>query len=293
MNQSTCTVDGCDSPLSAKGMCKPHYSQDYYRRTLGAEIAARRSGEALLPKPTEKPCTRCSVVKNLEAFEVESRNQSTGRHAICRACRAEMYVEKRGTVLARVQKYYWANRELIAARKREDYARNVEAYRAKNVESHRRHRQSRLIAAAARRSRPGYADEARLRTSEWRRENPDRARESEASYRSRFPEKVAANQRRWQANNREKVRIHRLRRRDRQLKAGRIEFTSDQLASRVAFYGGRCWMCRGPFEHLDHVKPLSKGGITALCNLRPACRSCNLSKHDKWFGPTELHRFIR
>ncbi|MFJ4997109.1 HNH endonuclease [Microbacterium sp. NPDC088619] len=52
-------------------------------------------------------------------------------------------------------------------------------------------------------------------------------------------------------------------------------------------------MCRGPFENLDHVKPVSLGGITTLSNLRPACVSCNSLKRARWYGPQEVHRFIR
>lgn len=60
--------------------------------------------------------------------------------------------------------------------------------------------------------------------------------------------------------------------------------TDELIEARVAFYGGRCWMCGAPWEHLDHVKPLSKGGAHIPANLRPACASCNLSKHEKWEG---------
>lgn len=52
--------------------------------------------------------------------------------------------------------------------------------------------------------------------------------------------------------------------------------------NRRAYYGGLCWMCGKPAEHLDHVKPLSKGGSHLPCNLRPACASCNYKKSNKW-----------
>jgi len=50
----------------------------------------------------------------------------------------------------------------------------------------------------------------------------------------------------------------------------------------MSYWGNKCWMCEGPFEHVDHVKPLSKGGPHILANLRPACASCNASKNDRW-----------
>lgn len=58
-------------------------------------------------------------------------------------------------------------------------------------------------------------------------------------------------------------------------------FTPDQLALRLSMFDG-CWMCGNPADTVDHVKPLAKGGAHMLCNLRPACRSCNSSKNDRW-----------
>lgn len=55
----------------------------------------------------------------------------------------------------------------------------------------------------------------------------------------------------------------------------------EQLQARVAFYGGRCAYCGGPYEHIDHVIPLSRGGANWPANLRPACASCNTSKGDR------------
>lgn len=63
-----------------------------------------------------------------------------------------------------------------------------------------------------------------------------------------------------------------------------IPFTADQLEDRLSMFAG-CWMCGGERDesfHVDHVKPLSKGGWHCLANLRPACGPCNISKGAKW-----------
>ena len=63
-----------------------------------------------------------------------------------------------------------------------------------------------------------------------------------------------------------------------------VPFTCDQLEARLSMFAG-CWMCgceRDETFHVDHVKPLSKGGWHCLSNLRPACGPCNLSKGAKW-----------
>ncbi|MFE3409423.1 HNH endonuclease [Streptomyces mirabilis] len=45
-----------------------------------------------------------------------------------------------------------------------------------------------------------------------------------------------------------------------------------------ARWEGRCAYCDAPAEHLDHVKPISKGGRDVLSNVVPACAGCNLAK---------------
>lgn len=48
--------------------------------------------------------------------------------------------------------------------------------------------------------------------------------------------------------------------------------------------GGRCGICGGAIDgdfHVDHVIPLSKGGLHGYMNVQPAHPFCNLSKHNK------------
>lgn len=64
-----------------------------------------------------------------------------------------------------------------------------------------------------------------------------------------------------------------------------IPFTVDQLRQRLSMWGNCCWLCRKPCRAIDHVKPISKGGAHALCNLRPICGSCNSKKRNTWPFP--------
>lgn len=58
--------------------------------------------------------------------------------------------------------------------------------------------------------------------------------------------------------------------------------TAEQIEARIAYYGGRCWMCGDSATQLDHVKPLAHGGSNWPANLRPACAPCNIRKRDRW-----------
>lgn len=48
-----------------------------------------------------------------------------------------------------------------------------------------------------------------------------------------------------------------------------------------ARYRGQCAYCDSKATSLDHVIPISRGGVDGIGNLIPACWSCNSSKHQK------------
>lgn len=50
MPNSTCSVDGCDEPTRSKGMCKPHYRKDYYRRNKARENASNKAYREARPE---------------------------------------------------------------------------------------------------------------------------------------------------------------------------------------------------------------------------------------------------
>ncbi|MFW6202563.1 MAG: HNH endonuclease [Gemmatimonadota bacterium] len=94
-------------------------------------------------------------------------------------------------------------------------------------------------------------------------------------YRNR--EQESDRYRRWREENPEKARAKVRRRRALRANA-EGECTPEQLQARIEYYGGRCYVCSGPYEEIDHVIPLSEGGSEWPANLRPICRHCNASK---------------
>lgn len=292
MDQSTCEVEECTEAVHCRKVCRQHYNRDYYRRTLGAEIESRRAADrAAHVAPTHKQCTGCLIEKPMDEFRKCSRNKTTGREPRCKSCQKDAYIQNPESAIANAKRYYSANREKVLAQKKARYDADPSFFLAKSAESHARHKEARNAAAAQRRANPDYAERARIATSAWRAENAERAKESARAYRERNPELVARRLREWHEKNPDKVKAARVRRRDLVRGARRIDFSGEELNARLDFFGYRCWMCGGPYEHLDHVKPLSKGGATMLANLRPSCQPCNLSKKDKWFGVAGLHRF--
>lgn len=82
--------------------------------------------------------------------------------------------------------------------------------------------------------------------------------------------------------NRVAFRVHTNKSDARRKSAPMLEFTTAQVMERMAYWGNRCWICSGPFESIDHVKPIAKGGWHILANLRPSCRPCNNRKCARW-----------
>lgn len=101
-----------------------------------------------------------------------------------------------------------------------------------------------------------------------------------AARRAKNPEKYREHQRRFHEKHPEQAKARVAARRARRKHAtGRA--TAEQIAARVELYGGKCWMCGMPWEHIDHVIPLSRGGTHWPANLRPACADCNLRKGNR------------
>jgi 5-methylcytosine-specific restriction endonuclease McrA len=122
-------------------------------------------------------------------------------------------------------------------------------------------------------------------------ENKERITERNRSWRSEHIDAILLKQKEHYRKHRGEYLARAKERKSRKKAATIIPFTSAQLDQRMSMNGHRCYLCGGPFEHVDHVKPLSKGGAHALCNLRPTCAKCNRAKHDKWpYAPAAVIR---
>ncbi len=135
-------------------------------------------------------------------------------------------------------------------------------------------------------------NEARQR---WYREHREEIQEYQAKYReTNFQEiqkrrrayaktnsaKIVARVAVWRRTNPEKHKANNIRRRGReQTASGTI--TVIRLKARIEYYGHCCYLCGAPYEAIDHVIPLARGGTSWPANLRPICKSCNSQKGAK------------
>ena len=98
-------------------------------------------------------------------------------------------------------------------------------------------------------------------------------------YRERHPERARAAYRKYA--NSEKGRLqHRLQSAKRRARMRGV-VTPDQWRAVLKVYGDRCAYCRAAGTMtVDHVKPVSKGGVHELENVVPACEHCNFVKSN-------------
>ena len=205
-----------------------------------------------------KVCAECKLDQAVSFF-YRDKSRPGGYARVCKACDR-----------AHLQKRYYANPEESKARSRQWGANNKE----------RRAEYDKLKYAANR-------DRMQAQAKAWHLANPERVAKHKRDWQERNPEHAAKLKKTWQEQNPERYasikRANEAKRRARKASVLVIDFSDAQLEARLAYYGHRCWICRtGEYEELDHVKPLSKGGAHMLSNLRPACQSCNRTKHANW-----------
>lgn len=226
-----------------------------------------------------KMCSRCRESKPYAAFNKRAASKD-GVQSHCKLCAAQYgrsyhaanrdqlvaamaqrYQDKHDHEIARARAYREANRDIVNATASRYYHRNLDTVREKA-----------RIARRADRARQTEADKARMREylRVWTEANRAYVREKARAWRAAHPE----------------VGLEKSRRRYARKRAATIvPFTLAQLEQRMSMFPG-CWMCGGPKEEVDHVKPLAKGGAHTLSNLRPACRNHNARKNRSWPFPT-------
>jgi 5-methylcytosine-specific restriction endonuclease McrA len=148
-------------------------------------------------------------------------------------------------------------------------------------------------------------DRVRANSKKWQRENYDRALANNRAWLKANPEKVAARNeryrldrsdreiqvsRRWRTENKDRVALYARNRRARK-KASEGSHTVEDIRRIERAQGHKCAYCRISLRaasHVDHIKPLARGGGNAPSNLQILCPPCNQRKRSK--DPMEFAR---
>lgn len=129
-----------------------------------------------------------------------------------------------------------------------------------------------------------HRDARRAYNERYYAQNADALLQRQSERQAQNPSLHRERARRWRQANPERARQHaalgRQRRRAARSVAGVHTVTEKDMRRLVARHRGLCAYCgERPWEHLDHVVPIARGGHHAIGNLLPACSRCNLSKY--------------
>lgn len=164
------------------------------------------------------------------------------------------------------RKYYLANREALLAKEKARKANYTAEQKANAKEVKRLHYERNREAIIA-------------KAAKYQRDNPEQARRSTKKWTEANPEKKYE----WSVRNSLRLRQYCHMRRSR-IKGGE-QLTEEFIGQLMRDQDNSCNACRVSFDEapmqLDHIIPLSKGGVHAWHNVQLLCRSCNCSKTDK------------
>lgn len=196
-----------------------------------------------------KTCSKCNQSLLVTNFSKFSRSRD-GLAAWCRPCNRSYQKAHR---LANLETYLAASLEWRITNK--DYMQEYSKdYYQKN--------------------KPRLSQQNKL----WTQANSEKKKQDDKKWVKANPEKVKINAKNWRLRNPGKESLNRQLRRARLKNATIFLVTPKDIESILS---KPCLYCGEAGEHIDHILPLSKGGLHSIGNLTSSCRSCNLSKNNK------------
>lgn len=139
----------------------------------------------------------------------------------------------------------------------------------------------------------GYCRKHRTQSEKWKeiskkahKKNPEIGRKAYKKYRENNPEKVKEAMYNWCAKGSETYKLWAKRMRAKRraaLNNAEGHFTQDDILELKQLQKNKCYYCGCSLNdnyHVDHKRPLSKGGSNWPKNLAVTCPLCNLRKND-------------
>jgi hypothetical protein len=220
-----------------------------------------------------KQCSKCKEFLAIDLFS-KSKKEKSGLKSSCKLCNKiynKLYLKKK----MEDPEYRRCKQNSCKKWRKKKLEEDPEYY--KN-EYYRRHDSSKQRAKKYYKNNKNKCLDA---SKKWRQNNKQAFLKASQTWKKNNQDQYRQKHREWIKNNAELVRKYNQKRRALKFDATIQDFTLRELNDRMSVFYFRCAYCGGPFEQIDHVIPLSKGGKHCLSNLRPACRFCNLSKHNK------------
>lgn len=203
-----------------------------------------------------KACTDCGEEKPI----TEYHKLKTGKYGVTSRCKSCAKIRKKAYNEANKEKIKAYNESYYAEKK--DFVREIQkAYYEENSE------------------------QIKANVRKWERENPERKAENQTKYRKEKPELHQARQKRYKLNNPDRVRelgVKHTQTRRARMRELVYDLTEEQWQETLKEFNHSCAYC-GKTEcklEQEHIIPVTSDGGYTKHNIIPACKSCNVSKHD-------------
>lgn len=214
-----------------------------------------------------KVCSSCKVDKPLYDYH-NDKTKKDGKTSSCKEC-------------ANIRAKEWGenNQDKVRKNKRAYYERNTskvkesaQIWRIKNPESYRRSVRKYL-------SKNRFILRLRSRVKYWN--NKEKELKKYAEYREKNRDLCNTRVRNSQKKNPLRLRLQNHKRRDR---SGNGKISVKRIHELFVLQAGSCVYCNVELSsyHVDHVKPLAKGGTHTDDNIQLLCPTCNRKKGSKY-----------
>ena len=230
----------------------------------------------------QKICSTCKNSVDTALFSPDKR-AADGLQARCRQCSAEckLAAYKKNPEKHRTAQnaYYHLNKKRISALNKKSRTKNIEKIRAHKKEAYLKIKDD-----------PAYLE----KRDDYARKHKAKKAEYDRLYREKNAKKLEETKAAWRLENKDLIKAikssYKARRRT-------TEKNGDSSRSIQNWLSQQNRICRWCFEdcsakfHIDHVRPLSKGGTHTIDNLCIACPTCNLRKNAR--DPVEFENWMR
>lgn len=178
--------------------------------------------------------------------------------------------------------YYAKNRDRIKARSKAYFIANKERILTSNHDRYLANRSAILKRQAA--YNLENRERKRIYCKQWRERNSERVKAKKKAYYEANKKQRLEYLKRYKRNTPAYTRAYVMRRRAKLKNACSEKVTANDIRELYRTHPC-CAYCGKRLNKrsrtLDHITPLSRGGIHALSNLIPACRPCNTKKGSK------------
>ncbi|MGD9705226.1 MAG: HNH endonuclease [Acidimicrobiia bacterium] len=253
---------------------------------------AERAEKARLLAEGLKLCRKCSTVRPVADFSANA-SRADGLDPRCRPCRAAYAAAYRAANPERLREqevaYRAANADRIREYKAAHYAANAERLRKQSAAYHATNADRRREQMAA--YKAANADRIREQKVAYNAANADRIREQKVAYNAANADRIREQKAAYRQTPEGKARDARANAKRRAaLSASDATLTAEEWATILDRFDHRCYVCGAPWEELEHLTPLSRGGTHSAENVRPSCTECNRGTGGKW--TRDLHEWL-